>query len=418
MDYIAAIYNSRWARQNLTRQIDLKGGRMSESGLIITGFETHLVGNPWKNWLFLTLNTSDGLQGIGEASLNGFTLTTAAAIQELQGYFVGRSAFDIRAIRRDMLQAVYSDGGQIHRSATTAVEAACWDLVGKALGKPVYVLWGGKVRDQIRLYANGWYRTERDPAAFAESAQAAINLGYTALKFDPFGATRGGFAPGERTLALAIILGVRDAVPPGTDLFIEGHCRFDVPTAIALAYSLADFDIGWFEEPVSHWNKPGLAEVARRSPVRIATGENFTRCHEFIELAHQTKNLVLQPDVMNLGGLAEARQVCELGEALELPVAPHDAQGPISKALCMQLAAGSTSIIIQEDFELFNDPWTHSLASPLDRRDGYASILEMPGLGRSLNFDVIAQHPYDANATLPLYEKGWELRGSAAETHT
>lgn len=389
---------------------------ISGDGLVITECETHVVGNPWKNWVFLTLDTDSGIQGVGEASLNGFALTTEAAIRELRQYFLGRSAFNIRSIRRDMLQAVYSDGGQIHRSATTAVEAACWDLVGKALGQPVYRLWGGTVRDRVRLYANGWYRTERDPEAFSESAMRAVDLGYTALKFDPFGATRGGFAPGERDLSLAIIRAVRETVPSCTDLFIEGHCRFDVPSAIELSYALANYDIAWFEEPVSHWNKAGLAEVARRSPVRVATGENFTRCQEFIELASLTRNLVLQPDVMNLGGLEEARQVCDLGEALELPVAPHDAQGPISKALCLQLAAYSSAISIQEDFELFNEPWTHHLSTPLTRCRGYAEVPDAPGLGRSLNFEAIAQHPYDARATLPLFEEGWERRRSGTES--
>ena len=389
---------------------------MSGDRLIITGFETHTVGNPWKNWVFLVLHTSDGIQGIGEASLNGFTLTTDAAIRELQQYFVGRSAFDIRTIRRDMLQSVYSDGGQIHRSAVAAVEAACWDIVGKALNQPVYSLWGGRVRDSIRLYANGWYRTERDPEAFAERAEAAVNLGYTALKLDPFGATRGACTGAERDLALSIVKAVRKVLPPTSDLFIEGHCRFDVPTAIELASAMADYDVGWFEEPVSHWNTAGLAEVARRSPVRVATGENLTRVSDFVELTAQTRNLVLQPDVMNLGGLEEARRVCELGESLELPVAPHDAQGPISKALCLQLAANYFAVTIQEDFEAFNEPWTHALASPLEKQDGYVRIPELPGLGRSLNMEVVAQHPYDPEAALALFEEGWERRRQETET--
>ena len=383
---------------------------MSQDGLVITGFKTYIVGNPWKNWVFLVLDTSDGIQGLGEASLNGFTLTSEMAIRELQQYFVGRSAFDIRAIRRDMLQSVYSDGGQIHRSATAAVEAACWDLVGKALGQPVYALWGGRVRDSIRLYANGWYRSDRDPEAFAEKAETAISMGYMALKLDPFGAARGGCTRSERELALSIVRAVREAIPPTADLFIEGHCRFDVPTAIELASAIAEYDVGWFEEPVAHWNRSGLAEVARRSPVRVATGENLTRAHDFVELAALTRNLVLQPDVMNLGGLEEGRQVCELGESLEMPVAPHDAQGPISKALCLQLAATSPAVVIQEDFEAFNEPWTHTLASPLERQDGYIMIPDRPGLGRSLNMDVVSQHPYDPRGMLPLFEVGWEKR--------
>ena len=383
---------------------------MPSDELIITGFKTFVVGNPWKNWVFISLDTHEGLQGVGEASLNGFALSTQAAITELQQYFIGKSAFDVKDIRRSMLFSVYSDGGQIHRSATTAVETACWDIVGKALGRPLYQLWGGSIRDDIRTYANGWYRTERDPESFSERAKYAINLGYTALKVDPFGSTRGGFTKSEKELSLSIIKAIKDSIPPTTDLFIEGHCRFDVQTAIELSYALGDIDVGWFEEPVAHWNIQGLTEVSQRSPVRIATGENLTKFSDFVELTKHTRNLVLQPDVMNLGGLEEARLVCDLGEALQVPVAPHDAQGPISKAMCLQLAALSTSITIQEDFELFNDAWTENLSSPLIRRDGYISIPSTPGIGRTLNFDVISEHPYDENATLSLFTEGWEQR--------
>lgn len=383
---------------------------MPNEELRITGFETFVVGNPWKNWVFIRIDTTEGIQGIGEASLNGFALSTRSAISELQQYFIGKSAFDVKDIRRSMLLSVYSDGGQIHRSATTAVETACWDIVGKAVGKPLYQLWGGSVREDIRTYANGWYRTERDPESFSARAKQAVDLGYTALKVDPFGSVRGGFTRPEKELCLEIIKAIKNAIPETTDLFIEGHCRFDVPTAIELSYALGNLDVGWFEEPVAYWNTQGLAEVSQRSPVRIATGENLTKFSDFIELTRHTRNLVLQPDVMNLGGLEEARLVCDLGEALQVPVAPHDAQGPISKAMCLQLAALSPSITIQEDFELFNDPWTETLSSPLNRSEGYIAIPTVPGIGRTLNFDVISEHPYDENATLALFSEGWEQR--------
>ncbi len=383
---------------------------MPSEELIITGFETFVVGNPWKNWVFISIDTNEGIQGVGEASLNGFALSTRTTINELQQYFVGKSAFDVKDIRRSMLLSVYSDGGQIHRSATTAVETACWDIVGKALNRPLYQLWGGSIREDIRTYSNGWYRTERDPELFSESAKHAVNLGYTALKVDPFGSVRGGFNRAEKELSLEIIKSIRDAIPATTDLFIEGHCRFDVPTAIEISYALGDIDVGWFEEPVAYWNTQGLTEVSNKSPVRIATGENLTKCSDFLELTKHTRNVVLQPDVMNLGGLEEARFVCDLGEALQLPVAPHDAQGPISKAMCLQLAALSPAITIQEDFELFNEAWTNNLASTLDRNEGYISIPSTPGIGRSLNFDVISEHPYDEDATLALFTEGWERR--------
>jgi galactonate dehydratase len=383
----------------------------------ITGYETAIVGNPWKNWFFLKLETDDGVIGYGEASLNGFPQTVEMAVRELQGYFMGKSAFEVNKILPNMLSGVYSDGGQIHRAAMAAVEAACWDIVGKSNGRPLWDLWGGRVRDQIRLYANGWYQEERIPEAWASRAVAAIKMGYTALKFDPFGESKGAMSIKERDLSLEIVRAVKDAVPPETDLMIEGHCRFDVPTALLLAHRLTEFDVLWFEEPVSHRNVRGLIEVAQRAPVRIATGENFTTFGEFFELCSGSLNLVLQPDVANLGGLKAGRQVCELGEALNIPVAPHDAQGPLSKALCLQLAAISPAILIQEDFEEFNPEWTRTLATSIEKKDGGAIIPDSPGIGRSIHWETLAEHPYDPDATLTLFQAGWEQRtgkGSSA----
>jgi len=376
----------------------------------IVSYDTLLVGNPWKNWLFLRLTTDTGFEGFGEASLNGFVRTVDKAISELQDYFMGKSAFEIGPMVRNMQSGVYSDGGQIHRGAIAAVEAACWDIVGKSLGQPLWNLWGGRVRDKIPLYANGWYQTERDPEAFANKAKEAVAMGYRALKFDPFGEARGFLGTGERSRSLGIIRSVRDAVPAHTELMVEGHCRFDVPTALLFARELQEFDVLWFEEPVSFRNLRGLVEVAQRSPVRIATGENFTAFGEFFELCQASRNFVLQPDVSNLGGLMAARQVCELGESLDVPVAPHDAQGPISKALCLQLAAISPAIIIQEDFEEFNPEWTRQLASRVDKHEGMATIPDSSGLGRTMYWEKLSEHPYDPGATLTLYEPGWEQR--------
>ena len=376
----------------------------------IISYSSAIVGNPWKNWFFLRLKTDVGTEGFGEASLNGFVRTVETAVSELEGYFINRSAFEANSIIRDMLHGVYSDGGQIHRGAIAAVEAACWDIIGKDLNQPIWNLWGGRVRDKIRLYANGWYQAERDPDAFAQKARGVVAMGYTAIKFDPFGDVRGPLGSQEHQRSLEIVRAVRDAVPSGTDLMIEGHCRFDVSTALLLARELAEFGVVWFEEPVSFRNLRGLIEVARRSPVRLSTGENFTTFSEFFELCNGSQNFVLQPDIMNLGGLKAARQVCELAESLDMPVAPHDAQGPISKALCLQLAAISSAVFIQEDFEEFNPEWTRTLASPVDKRDGHAFIPDSPGLGRTVYWDELAAHPYDPRATLTLYEPGWEQR--------
>ena len=378
--------------------------------MIITEYQTYIVGNPWKNWLFLRLGTDEGIYGFGEASLNGFPKSVESAVAELQRYFVGRSPYDTRLIKGDMLHQVYSDGGQIQRSAIAAVECACWDIVGKALRQPVYNLWGGRVRERVPLYANGWYRTDRQPEAIAEAAVRAVAMGYTALKLDPFGHVAGHLDRREREYSLQIVRSVREAIPPDVDLMIEGHCRFDVPSALDLARRLAELEVVWFEEPVTYLNPRGLAEVATRSPVPIATGENFTDVHTFMELAEVSRNLVFQPDMMNLGGMAEARQVCETAEVLGVPVAPHDAQGRVSKAVCLQLAATYSQVFILEDFDEFNLPWTRELANEVQKEGGCALVPQEPGLGVELNLEIVEQHAYDPAAVLALYEPGWERR--------
>jgi galactonate dehydratase len=235
-------------------------------------------------------------------------------------------------------------------------------------------------------------------------------MGYSALKLDPFGHVTGHFERQDRDFALRIVKSVREAIPSTVDLMIEGHCRFDVPSALDLALRLAEYEITWFEEPVTYLNLKGLTELAARSPVRIATGENFTDPQTFTSLATESRNFVFQPDMMNLGGISEARHICEIAESFGVPVAPHDAQGRISKAVCLQLAATHSTIFILEDFEEFNLPWTKDLANPVVKDKGFASIPNEPGLGVELNMDIVEAHGYDPRAFIALYEPGWEHR--------
>ena len=381
--------------------------------MIIQDFDTSIVGNTWKNWLFIRVTTDTGLHGVGEASLNGFARTVEAAIHELGRFFLGKSPYDIELLKSDMMKKVYSDGGQIHRNAIAAVECACWDIIGKDLRQPIYNLWGGKVRDQLRLYANGWYQTEREPELFHQKAKEAIGMGYTALKFDPFGDNYMYLDQYQRDLSIDIIRTVREAVPPTTMLMVEGHCRFDVATAIELSRYMAPFDITWFEEPVSYLDVRNLAEVANRSEICVATGENFISFQQFFDLLSHTRNIILQPDIANIGGLSAGRRVCELADGCGVRVAPHDAQGSISKALCVQLGAAMSNIFIQEDFEEFNPPWTKNLVhQPLHKRDGFIMIPDGPGLGIEINFDEVAEHPYSEDAFIGLFDAGWEKRTS------
>src|SRR5437588_5761499 len=198
----------------------------------ITAVKTAIVGNPWKNWVFALLETDEGITGVGEGTVNAFGKTAAAAIEELSPFVIGMDPFQTEVLVQKLVRDVYSEGGQIQMSATAAIEVACWDIIGKALNQPIYNLLGGRCHERMRAYANGWYRGPRTPESFGAKAKQVIAQGYTALKFDPFGANHRTMTPDEEALSLDICTAVREAVGPGVDLLIEGHCRFPPPTAI------------------------------------------------------------------------------------------------------------------------------------------------------------------------------------------
>ena len=232
----------------------------------ITSAKTFTVGNPWKNWVFVRLETDEGVYGVGEGTANAFAETIATAIHELEDTYIGLDPTQVELLAERMHRDVYTDGGQIHRAALAAIEIACWDILGKSVGKPVHALMGGRVRDRVRVYANGWYQVERTPEAMAAAARGVAAKGYTALKFDPFGDTSRIVTPDEEALAIDLIEAVRDAIGPRVDLLVEGHCRFGVAQAIRFAQRMAPSNPLWFEEPVPHQDPDSVVEVALHSP--------------------------------------------------------------------------------------------------------------------------------------------------------
>jgi len=382
----------------------------------ITNVTTHVVGNPWKNWVFVLVETDEGIVGVGEGTVNCFGKTTEQAIHELSQHVIGMDPFQTEILTQKLTRDVYSEGGQIHRSAVCALEVACWDIVGKALNQPIYNLMGGRCHERVRAYANGWYRGERTPEMFHEQAKKVVAAGYTALKFDPFGAEWRIMDRYEEDLSLDIIAAVRDAVGPKVDVLVEGHCRFSPSVAIKLAERMAPYNPSWFEEPVHHQHIAALVEVARRSPVPIATGESLTSPHQFAELLQYNAVNILQPEIHHLGGLLSAKKVCGMVDAFYGVVAPHNAQGPVSTAMCLQLAASTPNFYVQEIFDEYNVAWEQDLVDfPTRVVDGYIEIPDRPGLGLCLNLDECLQHPYEKTYFLPLFKPGWEKREGTVE---
>ncbi|MGI8743311.1 MAG: mandelate racemase/muconate lactonizing enzyme family protein [Bryobacteraceae bacterium] len=377
----------------------------------ITAVHTYIAGNPWKNWLFTKVETGDGIYGIGEGTLNYFARTVETAIHELKPLIIGMDPFQVEILSQRLIRDVYSEGAQIHMCAVAAIEIACWDIIGKACNQPVYNLWGGRCHQKLRAYANGWYRGPRNPETFAEKAKVVARRGYTALKFDPFGSAWRTLPRYEFDLSIDIIRAVRDAVGDAVDLLIEGHSRFNVATAVELAREMEPFRPAWFEEPVPHTNVNAMVEVAKRSPVPIATGESLSNKQQFAELCKHDAISIYQPEPLNLGGLFATRKIADLVDAHYGVIAPHSAQGPVCSAACVQLNASIPNFYIHEIFDEFNDEWEKRIVvHPVEVDEGYIPIPDRPGLGIDLNIEEIEKHPYQQENYLPLFKPGWERR--------
>lgn len=383
----------------------------------ITAIETYIAGNPWKNWLFAKVITDEGVYGIGEGTINYFAKTVETSIHELKPLILGLDPFQIEVISQRLIRDVYTEGGQTHMCAVSAIEIACWDIIGKVTNQPIYNLMGGRCHEKLRAYANGWYRGPRTPESFHEKAKIVANRGYTALKFDPFGDNWRMMSRYEFDLSLDIIGAVRDAVGDSVDLLIEAHCRFNVPTAVEFSEAMHKYRPAWFEEPVHHLNIDAMAEVARRSPVPVATGESLSSKQQYADLLSKNAVNIYQPEPLNLGGLYATRKIADMVDAYYGVIAPHSAQGPVCSAACVQLNASLPNFFIHEIFDEFNEPWEKEIVTnAVEIVDGYIEVPTAPGLGIDLNIDEIKKHPYQQENALPLFRQGWEKRRTQSES--
>jgi galactonate dehydratase len=263
----------------------------------------------------------------------------------------------------------------------------------------------------VWVYANGWYRTERTPELVADRARDVAARGYTALKFDPFGADWRVQDRRQEDLSIAIVAAVREAVGPDVDLMIEAHSRFSVSTALRIADRLAEYRPAWLEEPVRHEHIASIVEVSHRSPVPIATGESFSSLGQFADLLAHDAVHILQPEPLFLGGLWRTRQLAGMADAHYAVVAPHNAQGPVCSVISSHLGACIPNFYVQESFDEFNADWSREIVDrPVLPVDGHVPIPKGPGLGIDLDWDRLADHPYERAHVIRLFNPGWERR--------
>jgi len=248
----------------------------------ITRFKTFLVDAHRMNFIFFKLYTDSGFEGMGEATVEWNEKAIVAALEELGEFLIGKDPFRTDHLISTMHRNSYWRTGVVFRSALSGAEAALLDIKGKALGVPVYELLGGKHRDTVACYGNGWFRGAKTADDFASKAREAVAMGFRGLKWDPFGNAWLEMDRAARNRTIGIVEAVRAAVGPDIDLMIEVHGRLNVPTAIAMARELARFHPRWFEEPVPPESIDALADVRANSPIAIATGERYYEPERFM----------------------------------------------------------------------------------------------------------------------------------------
>lgn len=379
----------------------------------ITSMTPLVLGTSWRNLTFLKLETDDGYVGVSEVRINNRTESLLGYLEGIRKrHVLGSDPFDIEDLTLRIFRNDYGRVGEIAATGISLVEIACWDIVGKVTGQPVYRLLGGACRDRIKAYANGWYRVERTPEEFHAAAKQVIAKGYRALKFDPFGAGHYELDYDEKLRSVALVEAVRDAVGSEVEILVEMHGRFSPATAIDIAAQLERYQPSWVEEPVPPDNLDALRKAAAKIRTPVATGERLHTLFEFRDLFATEAADIIQPDITQMGGILNGKKVAAMADANYVLVAPHNVGGPVSTAAALHFAACTTNFKIQEHFNDFQELWVKETAiggGYPEVVDGYFPLPTGPGLGVTLNEDLIHEHPFQ-EGSFNLWEDDWHKR--------
>jgi L-alanine-DL-glutamate epimerase-like enolase superfamily enzyme len=378
-------------------------------------------------WILVKLTTDDGITGWGEcyAASVGPGAMRAVIGDVFARHMEGENPENIERMFRRAYSAGFTQRPDLTvMGAFSGLEIACWDILGKARGRPVWALLGGRVNDRIRAYTylyplpghalpEFWI----SPAMAAESAADCVDRGYTAVKFDPAGpyTNRGGHMPAMSDIAVsaAFCRDVRAAVGDRADLLFGTHGQFTTAGAIRLGRALEPYDPLWFEEPVPPDNVAQMAEVAGRVRIPVATGERLSTRAEFAPVLRQGAAAILQPALGRAGGIWETRKIAAMAEAYNAQMAPHLYAGPVEWAANIHLAAAIPNLLMCETIETaFHD---RLIGGAIRVEDGFVPVPEAPGLGIEVDEALARAHPYEGDGLhLEMQEAPCDYKGGNA----
>ncbi len=336
------------------------------------------------------VTTDDGLVGWGEGAAASLVNGLLAPL------LIGQDPMDRTGLWERMFHALYNGNNAVGLagSALSALDIALWDLAGKATGLPVCALLGGKVRDQVAVYATGLYYTDGEfPDRLLDEARGYVAAGFKGMKTKV-----GGLSIAED---VARVTALRDAIGPDIHLMVDANEAYNATTAIRIGQQLADLDLVWFEEPVNAQDLDAYLEVKAALPMAMAGGENLRTRYEFKPYLTRRAYDIVQPDIMHCGGITEMQRICAMANACGIQVNPHVWGSPVMIAATLHLAATlppcppahNAQPYMQEpvmEFDRTPSAIRQQLcAVPFDQRDSFVRVPTGPGLGIEVDEQVV-----------------------------
>jgi galactonate dehydratase len=387
----------------------------------ITGVRPWLIkagGMYWGEYLFVEVTTDEGVDGWGEITTTTKIANRAlcAVLRQMGTELVGEDPSHIERLWHKLFRGftyIGSRGAAVE--CVSAIDIALWDIRGKILGKPIYELLGGPVRDEIALYTHPDQSKFTSKEGVVAEIRAIVDSGHTALKFDPFafqGARGGphgwpreqrdGYLDGSMTRrdereAADLTALIRDTVGPDVDVLIDAHGRFDVPTAIRLCNALVEAgDIDWFEEPCPPESYNALKQVRDKVSAAISWGERGHTKWDFVPILENKLADYLMPDITWTGGITELKKISALAEAYYLPITPHDASGPINVVAGAQVMMTVPNFYRLETSRSDLSSYNEFIVTPLDNTNGSLKLARGPGLGIEINREFLEANEIEA----------------------
>jgi galactonate dehydratase len=362
----------------------------------IKKIETFLVDAKLRNWVFVKVYTDEGISGIGEASTECCELAVVTMVKQLEQHLIDKDPFDVAALIKRMYQVMYWRDSVIISSAISGIEQSLWDIIGKRLGVPVYKLFGGRCEEKVRAYVS----LSALPNVFSNldelvsSVKKVIDMGYTALKIDPF-IFSNIETQNKLKSSVECVRAIRDIVGNDIEIMVEGHGQLNPIEAMRMANALEPMRPYFFEEPIDPSNLNALAKIVVNTKIPIAIGERVFSKTGFTEILEKRLAEIIQPDPSHVGGILETKKIAGMAESYQVLVALHNPSGPISTSVCTHISTAIPNASMLEGLWEWDVPWRNEVVKGCPKVEkGYIRVSEKPGLGVEIDEDAVNKFPY------------------------